>query len=87
MLTESSSLSTGLSHGTNGAAGAGAAARSARDAREFMSVADTIAAFGISRSFFYELAKGGGFRTAKVGRRRLVHAPSFRAFILSDAGV
>jgi predicted DNA-binding transcriptional regulator AlpA len=53
--------------------------------REFWSIEETIAAYGFSRSFFYKLMDEGGFRTAKVGRRRLVHAPSLRAFVLARA--
>jgi hypothetical protein len=53
--------------------------------REFWSIKDATAAYGFSHSFLYKLMDEGAFRTAKVGRRRLVHAPSLRAFVLSRA--
>jgi hypothetical protein len=77
---------TDMPHGTNSGASAAAGSASVRDGREFISVAETTAAYGLSRSTLYKLMGKGGFLTTTVGRRRLVHAPSFRAFVLSGAG-
>jgi hypothetical protein len=55
----------------------------ARPAREFLSIKEARAAYGFSRSFLYELMGRGLVRSAKVGRRRLVHAPTLRAFVCS----
>ena len=51
--------------------------------REFVSIEDTMNDYGFSRAFIYKLIEQKAIRTTKVGRRRLVHAPSFRAFLLS----
>jgi hypothetical protein len=55
----------------------------ARPAREFLSIKEALATYGFSRSFLYELMGRGLVRSAKVGRRRLVHAPTLRAFVCS----
>jgi hypothetical protein len=60
-----------------------AEAEPAKPEREFWSIADTIDAYGFSRSFLYKLMDQKVVRSAKVGRRRLIHAPTLRAFVLS----
>jgi hypothetical protein len=62
---------------------AGVGPEPARPAREFLSIKEALASYGFSRSFLYELMGRGLVRSAKVGRRRLVHAPTLRAFVCS----
>jgi hypothetical protein len=64
-------------------ADAGLEPEPARPAREFVSIAEALATYGISRSFLYELMGRELVRSAKLGRRRLIHAPTLRALVLS----
>jgi excisionase family DNA binding protein len=54
---------------------------------EFISVDDACRKYNLSRSMMYGLIRGGQLKTAKVGRRRLLHDPSARAYFLAQAGV
>jgi excisionase family DNA binding protein len=54
---------------------------------EFISIDDGCRRYGISRSMIYTLIRGGQLKAAKIGRRRLLHDPSTRAYFLALAGV